>query len=114
MHDGRVVAPAELAADLGQRARGQLLGQIHRHLPGPGHRAGAPGGMHVGNAHVEVLGDAFLDLLDRDAALIRPQEVAEHLLGAFQRDRLADQGGVGDDAGERPLELTDVRGNPAG
>src|SRR5579872_5815121 len=32
MKNGGVVAPAETAADLGQRAQRQDLGEIHRHL----------------------------------------------------------------------------------
>ncbi len=35
VHDRGVIAPAKAAADLGQAAAGQLLGQIHRHLARP-------------------------------------------------------------------------------
>src|SRR3546814_11819979 len=41
---GRMVAPTELAADLGQRPRRQPFGEIHRDLARPRHHARAPGG----------------------------------------------------------------------
>ena len=36
VHDRRMVAPTEPAADLGQRTLRQMLGQLHRHLARPG------------------------------------------------------------------------------
>src|ERR1051325_7765455 len=39
MQHGGVVAAAEPPADLRQRVEGERLGEVHRHLPGPHHRA---------------------------------------------------------------------------
>ncbi len=42
VEDGRVVAAAELLADLRERRVGELAGEVHRHLPRVGDRLGAP------------------------------------------------------------------------
>jgi hypothetical protein len=76
----RVVAPAEAAADVGQRLGRQLLRQIHRDLARPGDFAGAAGRGHLGLADAVMLGDLGLDLVDRDAALVGAQDVGEHFL----------------------------------
>jgi hypothetical protein len=47
VHDGGVIAAAELAADLRQRPHRQLLGQIHRDLTRPGDGAGPAIGSHL-------------------------------------------------------------------
>ena len=41
MHDRRVIATAKFPADFWQGAGGELLGQIHGDLPGPGNSASA-------------------------------------------------------------------------
>ena len=64
MHHCRMVAPAEFTANLGQRSRGQLLGEKHRDLAWPGHLAGPPWRLHIGKLDVEMLGHAALDVLD--------------------------------------------------
>src|SRR5688500_10106712 len=48
MHDRGVVAVAEALADLRQAQGRELLGEIHRDLPGPRHRTRAPGRAHLG------------------------------------------------------------------
>src|SRR3546814_6141901 len=53
VHDRGVVAAAELAADFGQRAGGELLGEVHGDLARAGHRAGPARRVHVGDADVE-------------------------------------------------------------
>jgi hypothetical protein len=53
--------------------------------------------MHVGELHVEMLGDAALDLLDGDPPVVGAQ-IVEDLLRRLQGDRAADQRGMGDDA----------------
>ncbi len=65
--------PPNLRPISGQRAGGELLAQIHRHLARPRHGAGAARGMHVGEADVVMLGDPLLDLVDGDAAVIGAQ-----------------------------------------
>src|SRR3546814_3842050 len=63
VHDRGVVAAAELAADFGQRAGGELLGEVHGDLARAGHRAGPARRVHVGDADVEMGGDPLLDFL---------------------------------------------------
>ena len=70
--------------------------------------------MHVGHTYVEVLGDPLLDLLDGDPPVVGAQQVVEHLLGRFERDRAADQGGVGHDPVERAFQFAHVRGDLVG
>src|SRR4051794_40393556 len=62
----RMVATAESPADLGQRARSQLLGEIHGDLPRPGDLAGAAGRGHLRLADPVMFGNPGLDLVDRD------------------------------------------------
>ena len=78
----RVVAAAEVAADLRQRHLRQFLGERHRHLPRPRDRARALLGMHVRHADLVVVGDRLLDVLDRDLAVLHGQEIAQCLLEA--------------------------------
>ncbi len=87
------------------------LARIHRHLTRPRDRAGAACRRHVGQADVVVLGDLALDLLDGDPAVVRLQDVVQHLLRRLQRDRTAEQVGVRDQAVERALQLAHVGGD---
>ena len=57
VHHRGVVAVAEPAADLRQAALGELLGQVHRHLPRPRHRPCAPCRRHVGQPDGEMFRD---------------------------------------------------------
>src|SRR6185503_8886943 len=61
VHHGGVVPATEFPPDLGQRARRQLLAEIHRDLARPRDGAGAARRMHIGETDVVVLGDALLD-----------------------------------------------------
>ena len=61
-----------------------------------------------------MLGDAPLDLVDRDPPLVRAQQVVQHLLRAFERDGAADQLHVGGDAVQRAFELAHVGGDLVG
>ena len=81
----RVVAPAEAAADVGQRLGRQLLRQIHRHLARTGDFAGAPRRGHLGLADAVMLGDLGLDFVDRDAPLVGAKHVGEHFLDERRR-----------------------------
>src|SRR5688500_3280865 len=108
VHDRGVVAAAELAADLRQRAGGQLFGQEHGDLARAGDLAGAARRLHVGQLDVEMLGHPLLDFLDGDAAVVGAQQVAQQLLRGFQGHRMTNQGGVGGDAGQRAFQLAHV------
>ena len=61
-----------------------------------------------------MIGDLALDLVDRDAALVRAQHVGQRLLDEGDVDRPVGQHGVGDDAVERAFQLADVGGDPLG
>src|SRR3546814_18071759 len=66
---GRMVAPTELAADLGQRPRRQPFGEIHRDLARPRHHARAPGGDQLEPLPIEMRRYLQLDLVERAPAL---------------------------------------------
>ena len=91
-----------------------MLGEVHRHLAGPRDRARPPGGVHVGEADVEMLRHPLLDLLDRHAPLVRAQKVLQHFLAGLQRDVAPDQGRMGDDAVERAFQLAHRGGDLVG
>ena len=92
----------------GRLERGELLGEIHRHLARPGDRAGAPRRAHLGELDVVVRGDPLLDLVDRHLAVGLAQQVVQHVLRHLDGDLAADQLAVGDDPVQRALELADV------
>ena len=50
----RMVAAAEVGADLLQRQPGELPGEVHPHLPGPEHAAAAALGAEVAQVHPEM------------------------------------------------------------
>ena len=109
-----VIAPAETAPDLGQRAGGELLGEIHRHLARAGDLARAPRRGHLRLADAIVIGHAALDFVDRDAALIGAQHVGQRLGDELQIDRPAAQRRISDHAVERAFQLAHVRRDPLG
>ena len=92
-----MVAAAEFAPDLGVAARGQHLGQIHRHLPRADDGAGATLGGHFGAVDAVELADGALDLVDGDAFAVGGEDVGELFLGEGERDRLAGELGIGDE-----------------
>ena len=98
----------------GKRARGQGLGEEHRHLPRAGHLAGAAGGEQVGHPQVVVVGDLAQDLVDRDLALGGAQDVGEALLGHVEVDGAADEARVGEEPVERAFEHAHVRADAVG
>src|SRR5665213_2243389 len=95
-------------------ARRQLLAEIHRHLAGPSHDAGAPRRMHVGKADIVMLGDALLDLVDADLALIGPQDGAERLFRLLDGDLATAEPRMGIEQVQGTFELADVRGDLMG
>src|SRR3546814_14942953 len=68
---GRMVAPTELAADLGQRPRRQPFGEIHRDLARPRHHAREPGGDQLERLQFEMRRYRTLDRVDRDPEIGR-------------------------------------------
>ena len=109
-----MVAPAELAADLGIAARRQHLRQIHRHLTRAHHRAGAALARHLAAVDAVELADGALDLVDRDPAAIGRENVGQLLLGQLQGHFLPRQLGIGDQLVEAADQLADVAGDGAG
>ena len=98
MHHGRVVSPAKFSSDFRQGSRRQLLCQIHRDLARAGHGAGATRRVHFRQANVEMLRDAFLNLFDRDLAVIRAQHVMQHVLRCLECNWSSNQVRIGDNA----------------
>src|SRR4029453_3325075 len=62
----RVIAPAELLSDLGERAVRELATEIHGHLPRIDDLLRTTVAGQLLNGHAESLDDDLLDLLDRD------------------------------------------------
>jgi hypothetical protein len=63
-----MVASAEGVADFIERRFGQLARKLHCHLAREGNVRRTAFARHIGNADIEMLGDALLDLIDRDRA----------------------------------------------
>src|SRR3984885_10680287 len=63
VQDGGMVSPSEPAADLGERAQRQGLGQIHGDLPRTYHVGGPPRRQQVAAADIVVARDDALDFL---------------------------------------------------
>src|SRR5690606_8487945 len=76
---GGVIAAAELASDFRIAARGENLGQIHRHLPRAYNRAGAALARHFSSVDSVELANRALDLVDRDSAAVGRQDVGQLL-----------------------------------
>ena len=80
----RVIAAPEAPAYVGQRPRGQLLGQPHGRLARPGDRAVAALGDQVGLLEAKVLAGGLLDIIDRDAFFTAAQVRAQDDGGVLQ------------------------------
>src|SRR5580693_3304686 len=61
----RMVAPAELSSNLGERLVGELACEVHGHLSGPSDTGCACGGEQLIGGHPELLAGGGLDLRDR-------------------------------------------------
>ena len=102
--------PPKRAPILGRELSVSSRREVHGHLPRdrrcPGCACRCAGRRR---SRWKVSADGRLDLLDRDrpGGALR-EEIPQHLLGDLGRDRPAGQGGVGDDARQRALELADV------
>ena len=86
---GRVIAPAEAAADVRKRFGRELLREVHRDLARAGDFAGPARRRHLGLADPVMLGDLGLDLVDRDPALVGAKDVGEHFFDEGDVDRRA-------------------------
>jgi len=107
----RMIAAAELAPDLGQRARGQALGEVHRDLARTGDHHGAPRGDQIDRLEVVMRRHCALDLVDRDSLGAAAQHIAERRLGELQVDLLAGQLGISDQAIERAFDFAQAAGD---
>src|SRR5580700_659245 len=112
---GGVVAAAEPAPDLGQRAQRQDFRQIHRHLPRPHHVGGAPGRQKIGAADIVLAGDDALDVLDpHPLRLLRADQVAHLALGHFKGYRLTGELVVGEQPIDCAFQVAAVMGHRLG
>src|SRR5262249_38373049 len=97
---------AEAPADLGQRAGGELLGEIHPDLPRPHHRAVPALREDVPLRYAEMTGHDLEDVLDLDAPRLHAMDqLARHRLGDVERDGRAHVLPGGVEPSDRALEL---------
>src|SRR6185503_12859457 len=71
-------------------------------------------GLQLRQFELVVVGDVFLDDLDRDGLFVVIEDVLEDVLGQGQRDLAARERGVGDQTNQRSFQLPDVRLDFAG
>ena len=115
MQHGRVVAPAEAPADLGQRAQRQRLRKIHGDLARAHDIGGAARGQDVGAADVEMGRDQLLDVLDLDPLrLMRADQIPDRELGRLDAERRAVQRGVREQTIDGAVEVAAVGLDGAG
>src|SRR5207248_1179024 len=114
-NDGRVVAAAELLAELRQRGVRQLAREVHGDLARVDDVLGALVAAELLEGELEALGDELLDPRDRDLRQVALREdLLEHVLAEIDGERPAGERAERDDARERALELADVRRDAAG
>src|SRR5438067_42604 len=103
----RVVAPAEVPADGGQRLTGELPREVHGELAGPGDACGAARGEKLFRQDSKELAGGRLDLGDGARGLrgsVVWIEAVEHLFGERPRYGPSGEGAECDDADEGALE----------
>ena len=86
-----VVLATAVQTNVGQRALGHLLGEVHRDLTRLNDLTLARLGLEQLDRQVEVIAHHFLDVVDADFAGRVLDELVDHLLGQVQRDGLAVQ-----------------------
>ena len=109
-----MVPPTEDAADLGQRSRRHLLGEIHGHLTRTGNGARAALGAHFRRIDLEMRGAGLLDFIHGDAAGIGADSIGQHLLGEIQINRTPGQLAISDQLVEGAFQFAHVRPDRAG
>ena len=103
-----MVAAAKRIADFRQAVVGQLFGQRHRHLARTRHRTGAALGQQIRYLNLVVLRHRLLNIVDGDQFFLQRQQIAQRFAHEIDGDRPAGEVGVGDNAVQRPLQLTHV------
>src|SRR5665648_925117 len=115
VHDRGVVAPPEQLTDLGQGQLRELTAEVHRDLPGGDQDSRARRATEILHGEAEVDRGLRHDRRGRDlVVLVLREDVLEHDLSQVEVDELTVEAGERRDPDERALELTDVRGDPAG
>ena len=107
MHDGGVVATAELQSDLGGGEFGDVTGDEHGDLPGEGDGPGAFLALEIVLAEAEVLCRDPLDGIEGDVGRSR-EEFPELAGGDLQGNRAVDQIRVGAELGQGLFQIADV------
>src|SRR5207237_10170792 len=77
-------------------------------------RTGSVFGLDLDQAETKLLGNGFLNGLDRDLAGLRVDEILQNLLRIRQRDRGTDQRGVRDQPNQCAFQLTNVGADVGG
>jgi len=67
--------------------------------------------MHIRQPNIKMLRHAFLNFFNRYTPIVSAQKIVQHFLGCLKSDRTAHQGRVSDNAIQRSLEFTDIRGD---
>ena len=87
MDNGRVIAPAKFAANLGIAARGHYFGEIHCHLARTHNRAGTALGGHFAAVDPVILAHGALNFVNRNAPATRAQNILQLFFGKRFGDR---------------------------
>ena len=106
-HSGVILSSA-VQSNVGQRALGHLLGEVHRNLTGLNNFTLAGLGLQQLDRQIEVIAHHFLDVIDADLTGRVLDELIDHLLGQVQSDRLAVQTALRNQADQSTLQFTDV------
>ena len=85
VHDGGVVASAQVSADFFEAVLGEVAGQIHADLTRLGDALAPPLTLEIRQTDVEVMGDGVDDVGDADVAGCYPNLPLERFLGHRQR-----------------------------
>ena len=109
MKHRRVVTATKRIANLRQTVVSQLFRQRHRHLARTRHRAGSTLGKEIRDFDLVVLRHRLLNIVDGDQFFLQCQQVAQRLTHEVDGDRPSGKVGIGNDAVQRPFQLTYVR-----